>query len=193
MAGKIRIISGRWRGRRIPVPIRPDLRPSGDRARETLFNWLAPKIAGARCLDLFAGTGILGLEAASRGAARVVLVEKDLALVRSLEEIRQNWPESDSLEIVHADALAWLARADGPFDIVFIDPPFAGRLREQALEALTRPGLLAPDARVYVESGLTDGGDRDEVCKQVWRILRDKRVGRVRIRLLARDAGRATI
>lgn len=194
MTGRIRIIAGRWRGRRVPVPARPGLRPSGDRVRETLFNWLSPRLAGARCLDLFAGTGALGLEAASRGAARVVLVEKDAALARSLEAIRRDWPETGSLEIVRADALAWLDRAEEPFDLVFLDPPFSGRLLEPALEALGRPGLLAPGAMVYVESALDSSTDALSSSREEnWRTVRDKRIGRVRLRLLSMDPLEAAI
>lgn len=185
MTGTIRIIGGRWRGRRLAVPDRPGLRPTGDRARETLFNWLADRVAGATALDLFAGTGALGLEAASRGAARVVLVERDPALVARLESVRADWPGGETLEVVRADAPSWLAGATGPFDLVFIDPPFEAQLHDRTLAALGRAGLLARDARVYVESPArapapvsgTDSG---------WHVARDKRVGDVRMQLLAR-------
>lgn len=184
MNGRLRIIGGRWRGRKLAVPDRPGLRPTGDRARETLFNWLQDRVAGATVLDLFAGTGALGLEAASRGAARVVLVERDAALTGRLETIRGDWPGGDVLEIVHADAMDWLAGAPGRFDLAFLDPPFDSRAHDRALAALARPGVLGADARVYVESPARapapvagDGAD--------WRILRDKRVGEVRMQLLA--------
>lgn len=184
MSGRLRIIGGRWRGRKIVVTDRPGLRPTGDRARETLFNWLQDRVPGATALDLFAGTGALGLEAASRGAARVVLVERDAALAAALERARAEWPGADALEIARADARAWLANADGPFDLAFVDPPFDSGLHAPTLEALARPGLLAGDARVYVESPARaaapvaeDGAD--------WRIVRDKCVGEVRMQLLA--------
>jgi 16S rRNA (guanine966-N2)-methyltransferase len=156
MVGKLRIIAGRWRGRRLPVADRPGLRPTGDRSRETLFNWLQGRVHGRSAVDLFAGSGALGLEAASRGAQRVVLVERDCRLAESLRSTLSGWPDSDALSVVEGDALGWLARAEGPFDLIFVDPPFDGRLHAPALEALTRPGLLARDARVYLESPATE-------------------------------------
>ena len=125
--------------------------------REVLFNWLQGDLRGARCLDLFAGTGALGLEAASRGAATVVLVEQDHGLCRQLIEVGRQWPGGDVLTVVHADAMRWLERAEGPFDIVFVDPPFGAGLYAATLEALARPGLLAAGALVYVESAALAG------------------------------------
>lgn len=149
--GSIRIIGGRWRGTRLAVPDRPGLRPSSDRVRETLFNWLMPKLAGARVLDLFAGTGVLGLEAVSRGAARAVLVERDASLVRNLREAVDRLSAAPTVEVVQADALAWLpTQTAGTFDLAFVDPPFAGDLWAAALAAL--PPRLADDAWLYVES-----------------------------------------
>jgi len=117
--GKVRIIGGQWRGRRLPVLVQPGLRPTGDRVRETLFNWLAPHLPGARCLDLFAGTGALGLEAASRGAGEVVLVEKNPACVHHLRTLCATLPAPPPLQIIHADALRWLICApDSVYDIV---------------------------------------------------------------------------
>lgn len=130
----------------------PGLRPTPERVRETLFNWLQPRLPGARCLDLFAGSGALGFEAASRGAAQVVMVERDGALVRSLQQTKSRL-SADQIDIIHADALAWLNAAQGPFDIVFIDPPFAQDLWQRVLPALQR--ALADDARIHVESPLT--------------------------------------
>src|SRR5690625_7049582 len=136
MAGKIRIISGRWRGRRLKVPGLPGLRPSGDRVRETLFNWLQWDIAGARCLDLFAGTGALGLEALSRGAAKVTFVERNRKLVAALRELAASWPGGEGMEVVQGDVAGWLASQagrnhDASFDLVFIDPPFSSRSEER--------------------------------------------------------------
>ncbi|MFU8878484.1 MAG: 16S rRNA (guanine(966)-N(2))-methyltransferase RsmD [Wenzhouxiangellaceae bacterium] len=201
MTGKVRIIGGQWRGRRLAVPEHPGLRPSGDRGRETLFNWLASRIRGARCLDLFAGTGALGLEAASRGAARVTLVERDRKLCRALEQIATDWPGGDALDVVCADAMAWLAAADGPWDLVFVDPPFDAGLHGRVLDALTRPGLLADGARVYIESPARAPAPVTAPAPEpasspcmlaglnppTWRIDRDKRVGEVRMQLLARE------
>ena len=183
MKGRLRIIGGRWRGRTLRVPDRPGLRPSGDRSREVLFNWLQGRTAGASSLDLFAGTGALGLEAASRGAARAVLVERDRELASALDRVRGEWPETESVEVVRADALRWLDTAIGPLDLVFVDPPFGDRLHARVLDALLRPGLLAADARVYVESPAREPAPVGESDAR-WSILRDKRVGDVRMQLL---------
>ena len=149
--GSVRIIGGRWRNTRLPVPDRPGLRPSSDRVRETLFNWLMPKLVGARVLDAFAGSGALGLEAVSRGAAQAVLIERDAGLADALRHAVARLGGGDRIQVVGADALAWLERAPaGPFDVVFLDPPFAAGLWDAALRAL--PRHLADDAWVYLES-----------------------------------------
>lgn len=149
--GHVRIIGGRWRGTRLPVVDAPGLRPSSDRVRETLFNWLQHEIAGARCLDLFAGSGVLGLEAASRGAARVQLIERDPALCASLRQVVSRLDADDTVRVDCADAIAWLARApDRQFEVVFVDPPFAADLWTRVGAALLP--WLAPHAWVYVES-----------------------------------------
>lgn len=150
-AGKVRIIAGQWRGSRLDVPDAAGLRPSSDRVRETLFNWLQAEIGGARCLDLFAGSGALGFEAASRGAAKVVMIERDAAAVASLRATAARLG-ARQVEIVAADALAWLAGpASNQFDIVFVDPPFAAGILPAVLEVL--PRWLAPRAWLYIESG----------------------------------------
>ncbi|MEQ8230797.1 MAG: 16S rRNA (guanine(966)-N(2))-methyltransferase RsmD [Gammaproteobacteria bacterium] len=148
--GTVRIIGGRWRGTRVVVGAAPGLRPSADRVRETLFNWLAPWLDGARCLDLFAGTGVLGFEAVSRGAAAAVLVERDAAAADALAGLAERL-DTRAVEIVRADALDYLARAPRPFDIVFLDPPFAADVEARVLALLAR-GWLAPHALVYLES-----------------------------------------
>ncbi|HEY2345935.1 MAG TPA: 16S rRNA (guanine(966)-N(2))-methyltransferase RsmD [Xanthomonadaceae bacterium] len=153
-SGSVRIIGGRWRGSKLPVPDAAGLRPTADRVRETVFNWLAPRIAGARALDLFAGSGALGLEAASRGAAQVILVEKDPALAAALRANADRLARTDAakvVEVVCADGLRWLARAsDERFDLVFLDPPFAAGLWQSALAALEP--WLAEDAWLYLEA-----------------------------------------
>ena len=145
--GFVRIIGGEWRRRRIALPRDVELRPTPDRVRETLFNWLAPVLPGADCLDLFAGTGALGFEALSRGAASAVLVEREPRTVAALERVREEL--GAAAEIVCADAADYLARgARRRFDIVFVDPPFA----EPAGPVLTGLlPLLKPGARVYLE------------------------------------------
>jgi 16S rRNA (guanine966-N2)-methyltransferase len=145
----VRIIAGEYRGRRIKVPDRPGLRPTPDRVRETLFNWLGQWLDGLSCLDLFAGTGALGFEAASRGATRVVMVESDRAAFESLQATRQIIGAA-SVEPVLADAVQYLERGGERFDVVFLDPPF----RQNALPAVFQrlAKRLKSGARIYVES-----------------------------------------
>lgn len=149
--GKIRIIGGHWRGTRLDVADVPGLRPTSDRVRETLFNWLLPVLPGARVLDLFAGTGALGLEAVSRGAASAVLVERDPALAASLRAVTGKLPGGHAVSVVHADALDWIASMpDAGFDVAFVDPPFAADLWQAVVPKLLPK--LAESAWVYVES-----------------------------------------
>lgn len=148
--GSVRIIAGTLRGSKLPVPDRPGLRPTSDRVRETLFNWLQPALRGARVLDLFAGTGALGFEAASRGAAEVVLVERDPGLAAGLREQAARLKVA-GLRVEASDALAWLARTPaGAFDLVFLDPPFEAGLWQAAAAALSP--WLAPGSLIYVET-----------------------------------------
>ncbi len=150
-AGKIRIIGGRWRGTRLSVLVSPGLRPSSDRARETLFNWLMPVLPGARVVDVFAGTGALGLEAVSRGAASAVLVERDATLAQALRETVARLSAQESVQVVQSDAPGWLARQPAAsFDLAFVDPPFSADLWQATLDVLLP--TLAPSAWVYVES-----------------------------------------
>ena len=152
--GSVRIIAGRLRGSKLPVPDRPGLRPTGDRVRETLFNWLQPMLPGARVLDLFAGTGALGFEAASRGAAEVVLVERDPVLAEGLRASAARL-KAEGLVVRTADALAWLQQPGGArYDLVFLDPPFGAGLWETAAARLGP--WLAPRAWVYVECPLRE-------------------------------------
>lgn len=147
---EVRIISGKWGRRKLAFPSRAQLRPTPDRTRETLFNWLAPTIAETRCLDLFAGSGALGFEAASRGAQQCILVEHDPVIARALTASR-DLLDAQQCNIVRADALTYLAHADQVFDIVFLDPPFDTALISECLVLLIERNLLAIDARVYVE------------------------------------------
>jgi 16S rRNA (guanine966-N2)-methyltransferase len=175
--GKIRIIGGEYRGRRIAVPERRGLRPTPDRVRETLFNWLGQTLDGKSCLDLFAGSGALGFEAASRGAARVVMVENDrdvfAALKKTLELIAAR-----QVDLVLGDAFEYLKKTTERFDVVFLDPPF----RQNALPALLErlPERLAPGARVYVEA------PEALPPAQSWRELKRSRAGQVSYQLLER-------
>lgn len=149
--GELRIIGGEWRSRRIRFPGQAGLRPTPDRVRETLFNWLAPFVAGSRCLDLFAGSGALGLEALSRGAARVTFVERDRLSAEVLGKTAATLAP-DRTEVVLADALAWLAGPPELADIVFLDPPFDSDLLADVMNRLETRGWLAPAAFIYVES-----------------------------------------
>ncbi len=154
--GSVRIIGGRWRGTRLPVAELAGLRPSSDRVRETLFNWLAPMLPGARVLDLFAGSGALGLEALSRGAREAMLVERDARLAESLRQAVARLRAEGEARVVAADALAFLrAPVHGRFDIVFVDPPFAANLWPEAFAALAP--WLADEAWLYVESPAAAG------------------------------------
>ena len=154
--GCVRIIGGRWRGTRLPVAELAGLRPSSDRVRETLFNWLAPMLPGARVLDLFAGSGALGLEALSRGAREAMLVERDARLAESLRQAVAKLRAEGEARVVAADALAFLrAPVHGRFDIVFVDPPFAANLWPEAFAALAP--WLADEAWLYVESPAAAG------------------------------------
>ena len=171
--GKIRIIAGEYRGRRIAVPDRPGLRPTPDRVRETLFNWLGQALDGLACLDLFAGSGALGFEAASRGAARVVRVEQDRAVLEVLKNTRDTIG-ARQVQVVLDDALAYLKRTTDRFDVVFLDPPFG----QNALPAVFRHLRPQRGTRVYVESS------EPFAAGEAWRELKRARAGQVSYQLL---------
>ncbi len=178
----LRIIGGHWRGRRLRFPDVPEIRPTPDRVRETLFNWLGERIRGARCLDLFAGSGALGLEALSRGAGTVQFVESDGASARALSRVLAEWGADPGA--VHAgDALAWLRRESGKFDVAFLDPPFGSDLLPRAAMELEAGGRLAPNALIYVECAARRGLPE---LPGAWRLLREKRSGEVGYHLFER-------
>jgi 16S rRNA (guanine966-N2)-methyltransferase len=168
---RVRIIAGKWRSRVVKFPAAAALRPTPDRVRETLFNWLGQRLDGLVCLDLFAGSGALGFEALSRGAARVVMVEHDRNVAAGLRESARAL-EASGVEVVESEALAFLKGSKERFDVVFLDPPFATGLAGQALALL--PGHLEPGARVYVE------GAKALAAQAPWRPLREDRAGAVR-------------
>ncbi|MFT5082146.1 MAG: 16S rRNA (guanine966-N2)-methyltransferase [Lentisphaeria bacterium] len=176
---KIRIIGGEWRSRKLEVLSRPGLRPTGDRMRETLFNWLAPYIIQSRCLDAFAGTGSLGLEALSRGASRVEFIETNTLCANNLRENLKRlepFPNSAVAKVGETNFLAWVRQPnDEPFDIVFVDPPFADELWQQTLELLQQSNRLRDEALVYVETpkGIT------VTPPDNWAILKQKVSGQV--------------
>ena len=188
MAGgkrQLRLIGGTWGGRKLGFPALPDLRPTGDRTRETLFNWLQPVLPGSRCLDLFAGSGALGLEAASRGASQVVLLEQAAPALRHLRDAVALL-QADQVQVVAGDALRFLGGPATPFDIVFLDPPFTGDLLATAAARLEQGGWLAPGARIYVEQARSEPA---AVLPENWDLSRDKQAGQVRYALYQRAAG----
>jgi 16S rRNA (guanine966-N2)-methyltransferase len=182
--GQIRIIAGIWRGRKIQVPDVPDLRPTPDRVRETLFNWLQPIIAGAYCLDLFAGSGALGFEALSRGAAYVEMVDQSPKVVALLREELATF-EAKNADVYAATVPAQLRQPARPFDVVFLDPPFQQDLLLPCCHLLEEKGFLAVDAYIYLESknALTEG-----MLPKNWRLLKSKKAGQVSYHLAQRKA-----
>jgi 16S rRNA (guanine966-N2)-methyltransferase len=181
----LRIIGGSWRGRRLRFPSAPELRPTPDRVRETLFNWLASRIAGARCLDLFAGSGALGLEALSRGATAAVFVEHDHEAAEELRKLLAAW-EARGGEVVLADARSFLTRPARPFDIVFLDPPFASpALLTTVTARLETRGWLAPGALIYVECPARENLPE---LPASWTPIKTGRAGEVGYHLLERIA-----
>jgi 16S rRNA (guanine966-N2)-methyltransferase len=176
-ANEVRIVGGEWRSRRIRFPTREGLRPSPDRVRETLFNWLGQDLTGLTCLDLFAGSGALGFEAASRGAARVVMVENDRPTFEALAANRKALG-AGQVELVRADALEFVRGDRGTYHVVFLDPPFAAGYWPR-LMPLVSP-RLAQDAWVYCEAR-----DRTQ-WPEGWEIYREGRAGQVTHQLLRR-------
>ena len=180
----LRIIGGTWRGRRLRFPATAAIRPTPDRVRETLFNWLGTASHGARCLDLFAGSGALGLEALSRGAAQVTFVERDAAAAHALRERLIEWQAGDA-RVERADALRYLAGEARPFDIVFLDPPFASELLTRAAALLEERHWLTAGALIYVECAARAGLPP---LPASWRPLKAKQAGEVGYHLLAHAA-----
>jgi 16S rRNA (guanine966-N2)-methyltransferase len=148
-SSKVRIVGGDWKRTSLVVVDAPGLRPTPDRVRETLFNWLGQRLDDWRCLDLYAGTGALGLEAASRGAAKVVLIERDARAAAALRSARERL-EAETVEVVQGDATTYLSNTRDRFDLVFLDPPFGSAELERVLPRLA--AVLAPGAAVYVEA-----------------------------------------
>jgi len=194
-ARTLRIIGGAWRGRRLRFPPSPEIRPTPDRVRETLFNWLAVRVPGARCLDLFAGSGALGLEALSRGAAHVTFVERDAAAGREISARLAEWGAHDA-RVEIADARAFLDRTPAAaFDIAFLDPPFASSLLEESLAALERGAWLSPGALIYIECAADAKAGRDARPRTPagWTPLKSKRAGEVGYHLYSRAARGSSI
>jgi len=182
-SGKLRIIGGTWRSRLLPVIEQEGLRPTTDRVRETLFNWLQADLPGARCLDMFAGSGALGFEAASRGAKQVLMLEQSAAACEVLQQNINTLP-APQIDCIQVDALQWLPIQSQVFDVVFIDPPYASQLLAKVCSLLETHSLLVDNALIYVEQS----------SKQVlpalptnWQILKQKKAGQIGYYLLKRE------
>lgn len=183
-AGQIRIIGGLWRGRKLPVPDSEGLRPTTDRVRETLFNWLAADIQQAKCLDCFAGSGALGLESLSRHAGSATLLELERPVAQQLEKNLATLGAKNA-RVVNTNTLQFLAQKGEPHQLVFIDPPFRKGLLEQTSTLLESNGWLSDDALVYVESEVEHGLPPVPVN---WQLHREKIAGQVAYRLYIRHA-----
>ena len=182
--GSCRIIAGKWRGRKIKFDDAEGLRPTTDRIRETVFNWLQPYLPQSRCLDCFAGSGVLGFEALSRGAQDVVFIEQNIKTVKAIKD-NMAMLDADNASVFHQDALSWLqvastdTKLQQKFDLVFLDPPFRSDLLEKSSALLDRSGCLAEDAIIYVEHAV----DADVVLPDNWSCLKQKSSGQVSYKL----------
>jgi 16S rRNA (guanine966-N2)-methyltransferase len=178
----LRIIGGRWRGRKLAFPDVPGLRPTTDRVRETLFNWLQADISGARCLDLFAGSGALGLEALSRGAARVAFVDESRLVTQQLQEHLHTLQCTDGV-VINMSALDYLQRGSGVehYDVIFLDPPFNLGLVKKCIRLLEEKAWLRANTFIYLE---TESDLKDLALPNDWEVLREKVAGQVTYRLV---------
>ena len=180
---QVRIIGGNWKGRLLPVTDKPGLRPTPNRIRETVFNWLQTYIEGSECLDLFAGSGALGFEAASRGAAHTTLIEKDAGIVLLLKKQTETL-QADNVTIQQADGLSYPQSTEKSFDIVFLDPPFNQIDLPQLLTEFAESAKLKPAAKIYVESPL---GQLPEALPNQWSWWRRAKASQVEYGLIATD------
>ncbi|EOV1174595.1 16S rRNA (guanine(966)-N(2))-methyltransferase RsmD [Vibrio fluvialis] len=183
-SGQVRIISGLWRGRKLPVHDAEGLRPTTDRVKETLFNWLAQDIPHAKCLDLFAGSGGLGFESASRQADKVTMLEMN---PQAFAQLKTNIAalKANNIEAINTDTLAYLKQPGQAYDVVFIDPPFRQGLLQETVQLLEQNGWLAANAMIYIESEkelpLTE-------LPESWQLYREKLAGQVCYRLFERTS-----
>ncbi len=183
--GRLRIVAGNWRSRLLDIAAAPGLRPTSERIRETLFNWLAPRIEGARCLDLFAGTGALGLEALSRGAATTVFVEKS-ELAAGVLRANVEKLDAEGAEIIEGDAFELLQQMPAKsFDIVFLDPPFAADMLDDLCRLIDECQVLTDGARVYIEQSVTA---IEPDLPAGWEVVKSGVAGQVRYSLVAAGA-----
>jgi len=182
-AGEVRIIGGQWKRSKLPVADKPGLRPTPDRVRETLFNWLGQDLTGWRCVDVFAGTGALGLEAASRGAKEVLLLEQDAALVAQLRKLKDHF-KAEAVQVQRGDGIAALkAWPAASADLVFLDPPFDAHLFEPALQAAAR--AVAPGGYVYLEA--PSAWSEEQLAPLGLTLYRHLKAGSVHAHLLQRS------
>ncbi|GAA0343020.1 16S rRNA (guanine(966)-N(2))-methyltransferase [Morganella psychrotolerans] len=182
--GQIRIIAGLWRGRKLPVLTHDGLRPTTDRVRETLFNWLMPVINGARCLDAFAGSGALGFEALSRHAAAVTFIELNRAVATQISA-NARLLTCDHATVVNQSAPQFLAQPGTPFDVVFLDPPFRKGLLQETVDLLEQNGWLSANAMIYAEA---EAESDPLIVPANWLCHREKVAGQVAYRLYLRQA-----
>ena len=184
--GEVRIIAGLWRGRKLPVLTSQGLRPTGDRVKETLFNWLMPYIVDSECLDCFAGSGSLGFEALSRQAAKVMFLELEKAVAQQLSKNIQTLKCADRAQVVNQNSLQFLNQPQNQphFDLVFLDPPLNFDLEEQAITLLDKNHWLRPQALIYVETEKDKGLNVPES----WALLKEKNSGQVSYRLYQVEA-----
>ncbi|MEZ7766886.1 16S rRNA (guanine(966)-N(2))-methyltransferase RsmD [Haemophilus parahaemolyticus] len=180
--GEVRVIAGLWRGRKLPVLNAEGLRPTTDRVKETLFNWLMMDVANARCLDCFSGSGALGIEALSRQAQAVFFLEKFASAAQQLKKNLASL-KTDKGTVINTDTLAYLAQKnnDTPFDIIFIDPPFHHQFVPQILPLLQQNNWLAENALIYVE---TEKNHPPLPLAENWQIIKEKSAGMVTSRLI---------
>ncbi|MDH5357223.1 MAG: 16S rRNA (guanine(966)-N(2))-methyltransferase RsmD [Gammaproteobacteria bacterium] len=186
-SGEIRLIAGRWRGRKLTFPDLEGLRPTPDRVRETIFNWLQARIGGARCLDLCAGSGALGFEAASRGAEQVTMVELSTQAVKQLQANCQLLA-ADNCRVENKTAQQFLNQSSDQYDIVFIDPPYQADLWTVLADQLVYEGCLAENAQIYIEC--PSKGDLPTLPEH-WQLIKDKKAGEVRYCLYQNTIGEA--
>ncbi|NHB59615.1 16S rRNA (guanine(966)-N(2))-methyltransferase [Photorhabdus sp. RW14-46] len=180
--GQIRIIGGKWRGRKLPVPDSPGLRPTTDRVRETLFNWLAPIIQEAHCLDCYAGSGALGLEALSRYAAQVTLIEYEHNIAKQLSA-NLDLLNAQNAKVINDSALTYLSQPGTSYEVVFLDPPFRKGMLSETIKLLEEQNWLADESWIYVEA------ESESTAIDVpvnWQLHREKVAGQVAYRLYIR-------
>lgn len=182
-AGKLRIIGGQWRGRVLKVLDQEGLRPTPDRVRETLFNWLQADVPNARCLDLFAGSGALGFEAASRGAEQVLMLELQTGAFQLLQDNARQL-KSTHIKCLQQDAIQWINQCDAKYDVVFLDPPYDSDLLSKSIDLLEQNQCLADEAKIYIE--LPSDRELPELPTN-WQLIRGKKAGQVGYHLAIRQ------